>query len=73
MQDNSNPDRFIKKLQGCPARAQERDHDDSIGYGVLKSSATREAKGLPGTGLQPLLYCLYMMYMVTYHCIRHLP
>ena len=28
--------------------------------------------GLPGTGLQPLLYCWYMMYMVTCHRVCHL-
>ena len=29
--------------------------------------------GLPRTGLQPLLYCWYMMYTVTCHCVCHLP
>ena len=33
-------------------------------YGVLESLAAGEAKGLPGTGLQPLLYRWYMTYVV---------
>ena len=28
--------------------------------------------GLPRMGLQPLLYCRYMTYMVTCHRVRHL-
>ena len=35
-----------------------------LANGVLKSPAYGEAKGLPGTGVQPLLYCRYMMYTV---------
>ena len=41
--------------------------------GYLSSPESREAKGLPGTRVQPLLYRRYMTYMVTWHRMHHLP
>ena len=55
-------------LQGL----RRENYGGSVGFGILRSPATGEAKGLPGMGLQPLLYCQYMMYAVMWHCICHL-
>ena len=53
------------ETSGVPGKGLgERITVAQLAYGVLESSAAREAKGLPGTGLQPFLYHWYMTYVV---------
>ena len=49
---------------GVPRKAGGRIMVTQLASGVHKSPAYGEAKGLPRTGMQLLLYHWYMMYMV---------
>ena len=61
------------QTERCPAGPGRERYGWVLAVGVLMFSATGEAKGLPGNGVQPLLYCQKMTYVVTSHCMHHLP
>ena len=55
----------LEQLVGTQFSGYRRTWDSRLGSGFLM--------GLPGMGLQPLLYCRYMTYTVTYLRVCHLP
>ena len=65
MQETAKTQAVYVETSGVPGRAWGRITVTQLAGGVLKSLATRETKGLPRTGMQPLLYRWYITYTVT--------